>query len=122
MAFSRCDLNVEDLLDKMAVYFQIRDDLLNLVSLKYMEHKSFCEDITEGKFSYPLIHAIRSDEGDHQILNILKQHTKSVEIKKHALKYMMKMVNFLWHSCVMRLIRVRSSIPRKRWIGIMRKL
>jgi geranylgeranyl diphosphate synthase type 3 len=61
------------LLNKLGLYFQIRDDLMNLCSAQYTEHKSFCEDLTEGKFSYPVIHAIHSFPSDRRILNILRQ-------------------------------------------------
>ena len=38
----------------LAYYFQIRDDLLNIVNSNYMLSKSYCEDLTEGKFSFPV--------------------------------------------------------------------
>ena len=34
-----------------------------------MAHKGFCEDITEGKFSFPIIHAVRSQPANHQLLS-----------------------------------------------------
>lgn len=76
------------LVNKLALYFQIRDDLVNLRSDKYMQSKSYCEDLTEGKFSYPIIHAIRADTSDTRLLAILKQRTESVEVKRHAVEYM----------------------------------
>jgi geranylgeranyl diphosphate synthase type 3 len=53
-----------------------------------MEHKGFCEDLTEGKFSYPIICSILSHPEDTQLTHILKQKTQDVHIKKHALKIM----------------------------------
>jgi geranylgeranyl diphosphate synthase type 3 len=41
------------------VFFSIRDDYENLKSEDYAANKSFAEDLTEGKFSFPVIHAIR---------------------------------------------------------------
>ena len=76
----------------MALYFQIRDDFINLNSSKYMLTKSFCEDITEGKFSFPIIHSIRTRPKDHRLLNILKQKTDNVEVKQHAVNYMRETV------------------------------
>ena len=76
------------LVNKLALYFQIRDDLVNLCSDTYMQSKSYCEDLTEGKFSYPIIHAIRADPSDTRLLAILKQRTESVEVKRHAVAYM----------------------------------
>ena len=36
---------------------------------QYAENKSFAEDLTEGKFSFPVIHAIRSNEKDLTLLS-----------------------------------------------------
>lgn len=48
------------------LYFQIRDDYCNLSLKEYSENKSFCEDLTEGKFSFPIIHAIQTQKDDKQ--------------------------------------------------------
>lgn len=87
-AFSECTLDFTPLLNALAVYFQIRDDYINLLDEDYMENKSYCEDLTEGKFSFPLILAIRTDLEDTRLMHILKQRTKNVELKKYAVEYM----------------------------------
>ena len=38
---------------------------------QYRANKSYCEDLTEGKFSFPIIHAIRADFSDTSLLSIL---------------------------------------------------
>jgi len=43
----------------LGLYFQIRDDYANLCLEEYEQNKSFAEDLTEGKYSFPIIHAIR---------------------------------------------------------------
>lgn len=53
-----------------------------------MQSKSFCEDLTEGKFSFPIIHAIHFDPNDTQLLSILRQKTSDYDVKRHAIKYM----------------------------------
>ncbi|KAF8766395.1 Geranylgeranyl pyrophosphate synthase like protein [Argiope bruennichi] len=78
----------------MGLYFQIRDDYANLQSKEYTENKSYCEDLTEGKFSFPVIHSIRSNQGDPRIMNIIRQRTTDVEIKKYAVDLMEKMGSF----------------------------
>ncbi|KAK6041996.1 hypothetical protein COOONC_20499 [Cooperia oncophora] len=58
----------------MALFFQIRDDYMNLVSDEMAKQKSFAEDLTEGKFSFPIIHAIRSSpvsSNDDPVLSTL---------------------------------------------------
>lgn len=87
-AFSDIELDFTELLNQLGLYFQIRDDFLNVSSIEYMQTKSFCEDLTEGKFSYPIIHAVHSRPDDSRLLNILRQRTEDVEIKKHAVDWM----------------------------------
>jgi geranylgeranyl diphosphate synthase, type III len=72
----------------MAMYFQIRDDFINLADEEYMKSKSFCEDLTEGKFSFPIIHCIRQNEKDTRLINILKQRTEDIDIKRYAQRVM----------------------------------
>ena len=51
--------------------------------------KGFCEDLTEGKFSLPVIHAIQnSSTYNNELVNILKMKTTNPDLKKHALWYM----------------------------------
>lgn len=57
-------------------------------SSAYMQTKSFCEDLTEGKFSYPIIHAIRSKPQDSRLLNILRQRTEDLDVKRYAVQWM----------------------------------
>lgn len=73
--------------------FQILDDHLNLFPT-YASKKGFCEDLTEGKFSFPVIHAIRSDTSNLTLLNILKQKTKGDEVKQFAVSYLERMGSF----------------------------
>ena len=36
---------------------------------QYKQNKGFCEDLTEGKFSFPIVHSIRSDTSNQRILS-----------------------------------------------------
>ena len=51
--------NFPALMNLFGLYFQIRDDFANLCLQEYIENKSFAEDLTEGKFSFPIVHAIK---------------------------------------------------------------
>ena len=39
--------------------------------LQYSQEKVFCEGLTEGKFSFPIIHTITSHPHDSQVISIL---------------------------------------------------
>ncbi|GAB1309810.1 geranylgeranyl pyrophosphate synthetase [Madurella fahalii] len=76
------------LVNILGLIFQIQDDYRNLFSKEYSQNKGTCEDITEGKFSFPVIHSIRSNPGNLQLLNILKQKTEDEQVKRYAVSYM----------------------------------
>ncbi|PLB43536.1 geranylgeranyl pyrophosphate synthetase [Aspergillus steynii IBT 23096] len=76
------------LVNVLGLIFQICDDYLNLSNTTYTKHKGLCEDLTEGKFSFPIIHSIRSNPKNLQLINILKQRTKDDEVKLYARSYM----------------------------------
>jgi geranylgeranyl diphosphate synthase type 3 len=76
------------LVNLIGIIFQIRDDYLNLCSPTMTTNKGLCEDLTEGKFSFPILHSIRTDPANLQLLNILKQKTTDEEVKRYAVKYM----------------------------------
>ncbi|KAL5291011.1 GGPS1 family protein [Megaselia abdita] len=78
----------------LGLYFQIRDDYCNLRMKEYSENKSFCEDLTEGKFSFPIIHAVQNQVHDKQVLHILRQRTRDVEVKKYCITLLEKLGSF----------------------------
>lgn len=82
------ETNFDTLVNNMGLYFQIRDDYINLADDEYMKNKTFCEDLTEGKFSFPIIHCIRSDPDDTRLLSILKKRTDDVDVKRYAQQLM----------------------------------
>jgi geranylgeranyl diphosphate synthase type 3 len=77
------------LVSTIGLLFQILDDHLNLSPTSgYTTLKGLAEDLTEGKFSFPVIHAIRADPSNQILINILKQKTNDEEVKRYALRYM----------------------------------
>jgi geranylgeranyl diphosphate synthase type 3 len=76
------------LVNLIGLIFQIRDDYMNLSSKEYSHNKGMCEDLTEGKFSFPVIHSIRSNPTNLQLVNILKQKTSDIQVKRYAVAYM----------------------------------
>lgn len=73
------------LIDSIGMFFQIRDDLANLTSKEYSDSKSFCEDLTEGKFSYPIVKYFQKESNTDRLMEILKQRTNDVQVKKEAI-------------------------------------
>ncbi|XP_017036108.1 terpene synthase isoform X2 [Drosophila kikkawai] len=78
----------------LGLYFQIRDDYCNLSLKEYTENKSFAEDLTEGKFGFPVIHAVRTQKQDKQVLHILRQRTHDIEVKKYCITLLEKLGSF----------------------------
>ncbi|RMZ10009.1 hypothetical protein D0862_03401 [Hortaea werneckii] len=77
------------LVNTIGLLFQILDDYKSLASSPYASTKGlFAEDLTEGKFSFPIIHSIRADPTNLVLLNILRQKTADEEVKKFAVRYM----------------------------------
>lgn len=76
--------NFDRLCQLLSLLFQIRDDYCNLMSKDYANKKSYCEDLTEGKFSFPILHAVNTRESDTRIIHILKQRTQDVELKRYC--------------------------------------
>lgn len=122
------DKNFAPLVNNLAMYFQIRDDFINLADEEYMKSKSFCEDLTEGKFSYPIIHCIHRDETDTRLLSILKQRTDDVDVKRYAqglmreagsLKHTREKCNSLKQEIVVQIEEFGGNPPLRRVIEML---
>ncbi|PAV23079.1 terpenoid synthase [Pyrrhoderma noxium] len=82
------DIDYVPLVNLIGVYFQIRDDYLNLQSREYESNKGFAEDLTEGKFSFPVVHGIRADISNRQILNVLQKRPTTPTLKHFTINYL----------------------------------
>jgi len=90
------------LVNTIGLLFQILDDYYNLCNPSYTSNKGLCEDLTEGKFSFPIIHAIRFDPSNLVLINILKQKTRDEEVKRYAVAYMERAGSFAYTRRVLR--------------------
>ncbi|KAK0169083.1 hypothetical protein PV327_002829 [Microctonus hyperodae] len=99
--FSECKEDFSLLTGILGLYFQIRDDYCNLSMKEYTENKSFCEDLSEGKFSFPIIHAIQSHPEDNQVMNILRKRTNDIELKKYCVTLLEKFGSFAYTRTVL---------------------
>ncbi|KAI7970750.1 hypothetical protein EIK77_007930 [Talaromyces pinophilus] len=92
----------------LGIIFQICDDYLNLKSTAYTDNKGLCEDLTEGKFSFPIIHSIRANPGNRHLINILKQKPREDDIKRYALSYMESTNSFEYTRGVVRKLKTEA--------------
>ena len=72
--------------------FQIQDDLLNLVGKVESTKKGFRDDITEGKRTLVVVHALQNlEEADRdQLIGILSSHAKDPAVLEEAVGLMNK--------------------------------
>ncbi|XP_021966053.1 geranylgeranyl pyrophosphate synthase [Folsomia candida] len=84
-------IDVTKFVTLMGTNGQILDDLRNLTCPELHKTKGFCEDITEGKLSFPVIHFLNNkDIPDHaekakRLVAILKMKTNDVTLKNEVL-------------------------------------
>ena len=90
------------LVNTIGLLFQILDDYRNLSDTTYTSNKGLCEDLTEGKFSFPIIHSIRADPSNLVLINILSKKTQDDEVKRYAVSYMEKTGSFAYTRRVLR--------------------
>ncbi|KAF2705992.1 geranylgeranyl pyrophosphate synthetase [Pleomassaria siparia CBS 279.74] len=109
-AESAVNIDCTPLVSTVGLLYQILDDHLNLSPTSgYSTLKGFCEDLTEGKFSFPVIHAIRADPSNLVLMNILKQKTTDEEVKRYAVKYLEEKGSFEYSKTVIVELRRKSE-------------
>lgn len=92
----------------MGLIFQICDDYLNLSDTTYSKNKGLCEDLTEGKFSFPIIHSIRTTPQNLELISILKQKTADEEVKLYAVSIMERTGSFAYTRKVVAQLREKA--------------
>ncbi|SMN21217.1 similar to Saccharomyces cerevisiae YPL069C BTS1 Geranylgeranyl diphosphate synthase [Maudiozyma saulgeensis] len=91
------------LCNMLGVIYQIRDDYLNLVDDTMQQKKGFAEDITEGKLSFPIIHALAQEanlisiDSTHKpfLKNTIFSRTDNIDEKKTFIKILQDETNSL---------------------------
>jgi geranylgeranyl pyrophosphate synthase len=80
------NLDIDSIVLLFGQFFQIRDDYMNLCSEEYGKQKGSCEDLDEGKFSYPLIQLFSLNPGcKDEVLGILRLSRRPNEkLPEHA--------------------------------------
>lgn len=68
--------------------FQIQDDVLNLVGTEEQTKKDFRNDITEGKRTLIVVHALANSPERDRLIEILSARTKDPELLAEAVRIM----------------------------------
>lgn len=113
--FSENKIDLSPLVNDMGLYFQVRDDYANLVSDEYEKNKTFAEDLTEGKFSFPIIHGIRTEK-DSLIRAILRQRTTDFQVKKYCTSLLKNIGSFDYTESVLAGLEV-SVMEKMKGLG-----
>lgn len=74
------------LVDIIGVIFQILDDYRNITDDTYTSKKGAFEDLSEGKFWFPIIHALASGSENSILFNLLRRKASSVQAARLAVK------------------------------------
>ena len=66
------------------------------VFFQYEATKNFAEDLSEGKFSFPIIRGIHASGSDGQIMSIVRQRPKDNDVKKYCVQLLRKLGVFAY--------------------------
>jgi geranylgeranyl diphosphate synthase type 3 len=76
---------VKHILILFSLFFQIRDDYINLTDLEYWKEKGFCQDFDEEKISYLITYFhnenIKNNNPNPNIIELMKDKSKEGKIK-----------------------------------------
>ena len=71
------------------------------------KRKSYCQDLSEGKFNFPIVHAINSNHEDSdKVAAILKKRTKDEDLKRYCVSLMEKIGSFAYTREVLEKLRI----------------
>ncbi|KAG1785956.1 isoprenoid synthase domain-containing protein, partial [Suillus plorans] len=90
MACATTNTNVDyvPLSNLIGIYYQIRDDYMNLQSDEYTDTKGFAEDLSEGKFFFPVVHGILEQPENQLIMDVLQKRPETPTLKHRAIEYL----------------------------------
>ncbi|CAH1375947.1 unnamed protein product [Tenebrio molitor] len=84
-------------------FFHVYDDYINLKSMDgYLMTENNCNTISQGKFSFPVIHAIRSHQDDVQMI---RQKPTTEEILKYSLHLLEEFGSFEYTRQTLRMLK-----------------
>ncbi|EDU48658.1 geranylgeranyl pyrophosphate synthetase [Pyrenophora tritici-repentis Pt-1C-BFP] len=92
----------------IGIQYQIRDDYQNLYCRDYGVQKGFCQDLDEGKFSFPLLHALSVQPGSKKLLYELIQRRRDAG----CLSYEQKLLVLEQLDCAGSMTYTRETLKR----------
>ncbi|CAL7947129.1 unnamed protein product [Xylocopa violacea] len=112
--FSDYKKDITNLVGILGLYLQIRDDYCSLYLDELARDKGYCEDLSEGKFNFLIVHAIQTTAGGIQVMNILKQRTNDIELKRHCINLLKKCGSYAYTGTVLEELdkQARDEIAR----------
>ena len=85
LIFSRNYDMIKHILILFSLFFQIRDDYINLTDINYWKEKGFCQDFDEEKISYLITYFhnenIKNNKPNPNIIEMMKDKSKEGKIK-----------------------------------------
>jgi len=79
IVFKKKHIQLKNILMKFSIFFQIRDDYINLTEPTYWKEKGFCQDFDEEKISYLITYF--KTINDTNVVKMMKDKTKEGKIK-----------------------------------------
>ncbi|KAL4860634.1 hypothetical protein BDV12DRAFT_191585 [Aspergillus spectabilis] len=123
------DLDMRHFMNKLGRCFQIRDDYQNLASQEYISQRGFCQDLDEGKPSFPFIRACHELQDSTVLTEWFKMQRNgagaSIEAKRYilsqiqssgSLEYTKELLSHLLHDLEEMVREMESVTGQKNWI------
>ncbi|KAL2837121.1 putative polyprenyl synthetase [Aspergillus pseudoustus] len=123
------NLDMRHFMNKLGRFFQIRDDYQNLVSQEYTSQRGFCQDLDEGKPSFPFIRACHDLQDSTVLIEWFRMLRNgvgaSVEAKRYilsqirssgSLDYTEELLSHLFHELEDMVREMESVTGQKNWI------
>ncbi|CAI7590152.1 unnamed protein product [Penicillium glandicola] len=85
-ATANSHLDINQFATLLGRHFQIRDDYQNLQSADYTKQKGFCDDLDEGKLSFPIILSMQTPGFSNTVLSSVFRGSQKGETLSHEMK------------------------------------
>jgi geranylgeranyl diphosphate synthase type 3 len=89
---------LKTILVTFSLFFQIRDDYINLTDLDYWHSKGFCQDFDEEKISYLITYF--KTMSDENVIDMMKDKTKEGKIKILLLFYQHGLFDIVYNKLI----------------------